>query len=447
MDMDVEKLMAQIAKDDVEEVAIEKLDDSPRNHFWTAAALYPTDARVRIDHYFKAELTKALEQFPIVNFIDVSAGRSERIIKSKDIRQAAVEIVKIVKNDFPNAKIKFLGINIKRDYFFLIMGNDEVAVFIDYVVMDVSKIETVTAHFFARDPAKIEESQLLKTLQRISKKESLRTYVLKIPVKIFTSDGRGELYSIDHTVPMDIRYIALLPEMYPFLEDPYALIADYFRTDEPIIVFKGDPGTGKTFFMGYISTILLGVEAQTSHIRNIISMIDDKYKESYQYLLQILSESYATDSFREIDSMNLVTPDSISYIKDVIIDYGARIIALDDGGYALASRDLSESARTIETLLSISGGFFFRDLKIMITMNTSGKMDEAVLRAGRTHSINEFGRLTPEDVDKFVERYNKVFNASLNISFDNPVTLAELFAVVKGKTWHKVTRSKRVGFM
>jgi hypothetical protein len=170
-----------------------------------------------------------------------------------------------------------------------------------------------------------------------------------------------------------------------------------------LALFSGPPGTGKSTYIKYLSTITN---------RRII------------YL--------PSASIDEITS-----PDFLTFM----IDCKNSILLLEDAEKVLISRELKENPG-ISNILNMTDGLLGDCLSVFIiaTFNTTrDKIDQALLRKGRLVLEHEFDKLTVENCNKILEIIKS------DRKTDVPLSLADIY--VSEENYHaKKEQKRKVGF-
>jgi energy-coupling factor transporter ATP-binding protein EcfA2 len=180
-------------------------------------------------------------------------------------------------------------------------------------------------------------------------------------------------------------------------------IASYLDANKNgLILLSGDPGTGKSTFIKYLTT---------------------KTKRKVIYL-----SSGAVEQ--------LTNPDFLSFM----MMHRNSILLLEDAEKVLRSRD-SQDNDAISNILNITDGILGDCLNILViaTFNIDReKIDSALVRKGRLLLEHYFKALSVEDSNKLL---NKIGSSKKT---DVPMTLAEIYN--EEDNFHEKKEQKRVGF-
>jgi hypothetical protein len=147
---------------------------------------------------------------------------------------------------------------------------------------------------------------------------------------------------------------------YPFLRGGVKkYFEEYMASSAPVLVLKGEPGTGKTSF---IKTFI---------------------------------KEYALNTMFTFDQSIM---ESDYFYCDFLTDSKYKLLVIEDADLLLASREKHDN-RTMGKLLNISEGLIkLEGKKIIFSTNIQqiGRLDEALIRPGRCFDVLSFGRLTKE---------------------------------------------------
>lgn len=217
-----------------------------------------------------------------------------------------------------------------------------------------------------------------------------------------SSDGMLNLQRFDIKLPqkkidLQLNYGTEASEKFD------KVIGHISKNKNGLVLFSGDPGTGKSTFIKYLTT-------KTS--RKVI------------YLSSGAAEQ-------------LTNPDFMSFI----MGYRNSILLLEDAEKVLRSRE-SQDNEAISNILNITDGILGDCLNIMViaTFNIDrDNIDSALVRKGRLLVEHHFSALPAEDC-------NKIFKSMKSSrKTDVPMTLAEIYN--EDDNFHsKKEEKRRVGF-
>jgi ATPase family associated with various cellular activities (AAA) len=176
-----------------------------------------------------------------------------------------------------------------------------------------------------------------------------------------------------------------------------------------LYLFHGDPGTGKTTYIKYLSSVLK---------RCVI---------------------YVPTSF--IDA--IVDP---SFIP-ALLDKKHCVIVIEDAEKALLEREAGDSSSLVSTILNLTDGIMgdIFNISIIATYNNPRHMlDKALLRKGRLKKEYHFEKLTVETAQKLIDTFRKDYNVT------EPMSLSEIYNIdnenVTSDEVADTKKEKRIGF-
>lgn len=230
------------------------------------------------------------------------------------------------------------------------------------------------------------------------------------------SDYYVKNFSLEGKVPSFIH----VDEHYGdgFLEFHEKMMARIKNDSKGLVLFHGDPGTGKTQY---------------------IRMLLDQLTRANKSIL------YVPPSF----SSQLTEPQMIEFVSDWVLDEDQDcILLIEDAEPLLEVRNGSDGRSTgISNLLNMTDGILNDMLGLMViaTFNTSiSKIDSALLRPQRLIARKEFCKISE------LQAYNLAKALKMPVpEIDYPATLAEFYAVEKEATvlFHTVKEdNKKIGF-
>jgi len=236
-------------------------------------------------------------------------------------------------------------------------------------------------------------SNLMKEFEEVWKTKILKP---NEKVNVISRNSSGGLSST--TLPIK-KYDKFYPEIYPHIPDPIDFIDKYLSSSSNILIFLGEPGTGKSALIG-----------------EIIKRSNSKVSVVYD------PEVMKNDSL----------------YTDFISNEDRGILILEDADIILEDRIISQN-EVMSRLLNIADGIIdTSNFKIIITANIKNKhnIDSALIRPGRCFDIIEFKDLSYEDA----LRAAKAIGVNLIEDKDN-FTVAEIF-----NSKSQISTKRKVGF-
>lgn len=230
------------------------------------------------------------------------------------------------------------------------------------------------------------------------------------------SDYYVKNFSLDGKVPQFIH----VDEHYGegFGEFHEKMIDRIKKDSKGLVLFHGDPGTGKTQY---------------------IRMLLDQLTQANKSIL------YVPPSF----SSQLTEPQMIEFVSDWVLDEDQDcILLIEDAEPLLEVRNGADGRSTgISNLLNMTDGILNDMLGLMViaTFNTSiSKIDSALLRPQRLIARKEFCKISELQAHKLAQALNVPFP-----EIEYPATLAEFYTVEQSATVlvHTVKDdNKKIGF-
>lgn len=260
---------------------------------------------------------------------------------------------------------------------------------------DNDKKEEKIPQYFCKVLYQNEENlnKIVSCFERIEEKKRKNIYLL-------CKSGEG-FYTrrFDVTLPkvdIDLHYNDGINEKLD------KIISTLKRDRSGLMLFSGNPGTGKSTFVKYITS---------------------KIEKKIIYLPSATAEHLTDPGF-----------------LDFVIDCKNSIFLLEDAEKVIRSRDSNDNA-AVTNILNITDGLLGDCLNIFViaTFNTSrDQIDKALLRKGRLLYEHHFEELS-------IEKCNKIFkNMGLDKKADKPMSLAEIFN--DEDNYHKEEEEKTIGF-
>jgi len=184
-----------------------------------------------------------------------------------------------------------------------------------------------------------------------------------------------------------------------------------------LIIFHGEPGTGKTYYIRML-------------LKDLV-----KSKKNVLYVPSNFIDSFLDPSF-------------ITFLSDWILDQNnPTIILLEDAECLVESRDSGVRSLGISNLLNITDGILNDILgtQIILTFNTKlDYIDSALLRPERLLARKEFTTLTIEESNKLMKHLN------IDQEVTKEMSLADIYSLKNNRTvlYHNIREKKsKVGFI
>lgn len=178
------------------------------------------------------------------------------------------------------------------------------------------------------------------------------------------------------------------------------------NNDKGIILLHGDPGTGKTSYIKYLTGIIKE--------KNVLFIPPS--------MAEILSE-----------------PSIIPFL----MEHKNSILIIEDAERVISDREINGSAAGVSNILNLTDGILGDCLSIQIiaTFNMKReKIDSALLRKGRLIVEHKFQNLNVEDTNKLLKSLNKDYISQ------EPMSLADIYNVDVETFRSDNTKINKIGF-
>lgn len=177
------------------------------------------------------------------------------------------------------------------------------------------------------------------------------------------------------------------------------------KNDKGIVLLHGEPGTGKTTYIKFLTTL-----------------VKDKHMI---FVPPMMAES-------------LTDPSIIPFL----MDYKNSILIIEDAEKVLGSRETGSMGQSTSNLLNLTDGILGDCLNIQIiaTFNTKrDNIDDAFMRKGRLIAEHKFEKLNVEDTNILLKHLKK------DIVVDHEMALSDIYNI--DTEVHKTTKEKgKIGF-
>jgi len=176
------------------------------------------------------------------------------------------------------------------------------------------------------------------------------------------------------------------------------------NNDKGIVLFHGDPGTGKT-----------------SYIKYLTKLINDK---EILFIPPTMAESLSEPS-----------------IIPFLMEHKNSILIIEDAEKVISDRELNGSSAGVSNILNLTDGILgdCLNIQILATFNMKKeKIDQALLRKGRLICEHKFEPLSIEESNKLLKHLGK------KKTVDKPTTLADIYNIDEDVV--RVENKKQIGF-
>lgn len=245
---------------------------------------------------------------------------------------------------------------------------------------------------FLNEKFKFIEKDLKKFKKRTSRNKTNTSIIIK----------RGDDFSLSEThnnIKCDIK------KNYggDFVDINNQIIEKLNKNKKGLYLFHGDPGTGKTTYIKYLSS---------------------KIKKKFIFIPPCLTS-------------NIDSPDFLSFLSK----HKDSVLVFEDAENILLSREDDPNNFRISSLLNMTDGIVsdLLNMHVIMTFNTDKEnIDSALLRKGRLSHIHEFKPLE-KDI------YSEYFDIDIDDDNDKPKTLADLYNLEQ-ETGFKQKTKNPIGF-
>ena len=189
------------------------------------------------------------------------------------------------------------------------------------------------------------------------------------------------------TMPIKETEIEIIPEAYPWIENPTDYINRYLKSSSPILILSGPPGTGKSTF-----------------IRHIINQAPKEFEIYSVYDEDIMKRDDLYTNF-------------ISNSKEAML-------VIEDAD-RLLERRIEDQNTTMSKILNVSDGIIDLTMKkILFTTNIENinDVDQALIRPGRCFDILEFRNLSKDEARILADKIGKDLPIHRSPSMQYPIS-------------------------
>lgn len=277
-----------------------------------------------------------------------------------------VSVSRSISMDTFKDKLTEFGIPLKKLY-----NRHSVSADNDFVILLTTRGSTDNVHYVHFYWLDCFDSEKLKLFKEYIESVSKPLEGKKLPKFNLVTIGQNGPSTITKTLKKQIDID--VDNSYNLDIDIETIKSDIKDDTSGLMIFAGDPGTGKTTFIKY------------------------------------LAQEFPDKNFFFLSNSNLGLLSDPKFTTYCLDEMENAILVLEDCERAMLSRDINKSF-DISNILNITDGIVgdMLNMKIIATLNTHDKIDSALLRKGRLIRKVEFKKLSPEQVANMANKLGKV---------------------------------------
>jgi len=365
--------------------------------------------------------TKAFDDFPVVPQFILNNEAHPYIMSSGDIIVSYDSFFKDLMEKFPSSKILFTKqilqkdgkiepiktiLEIKYNLYIDIILDREDCRFYDSTSIDMllnqlenfKKSDDVRIGYFNILYGESTDKKLIIELVDLAKKNRVVKDESVNKIGMLCSES-GDFYMKDFI--LEKNYDLIEPDLHygeGFLDFHNQLIYRFEANKKGLVLFHGEPGTGKTYY-----------------IRHLMKELSKRNK----YLIYVPSS--LIESMFDSSIINFISTFVMEKQKEGI----NCVLLLEDAEQLLVSRKGDERTLGISNLLNITDGILndLLHIQVIATFNTNiSNIDEALTRPERLIARKNFKKLSKEKTKELVDFLK------IDISVNSGMTLAEIYS-------------------
>lgn len=197
-----------------------------------------------------------------------------------------------------------------------------------------------------------------------------------------------------------------------------------------IILFTGEPGTGKTYA---VRALMRGIKDVSF---NYILDPERFFGEDANYMMEVIlrGQEEAPLMFNIYDDEGDLNPSKKS---------NAQFLILEDVGELISADAKLRAGQGFSRLLNVSEGLIGQGLNLTILLTSNDHIKDfhpAIFRNGRCAASIEFQQFLPEDAEKWLQQ------RGIDLAIKEPIPLSDLFALKDGNNAKKKKSRQKLGF-
>lgn len=340
------------------------------------------------------------EQIYVIKYKAIPSTRNDKTTYSnkilKILSDLGFSVLCKLENIHGGKSLKLDIINRSSEEIFFILDEKEVMAKVKRV--KGAKDHTITFYY------NIDKGSLDEQID-ISEINKFRTKKKKTNISLIKSQGGGylDIEEYELNVPqmdLEMNYGSEFKKIHDTIIKRLNT-----KDDKGIVLLHGEPGTGKTTYIKYLTTLV-------------------KNKEVI-FVPPMMAES-------------LTDPSIIPFL----MDYKNSILIIEDAEKVLGSREQGSTSQSTSNLLNLTDGILGDCLNIQIvaTFNTKREnIDSAFMRKGRLIAEHKFTKLSVEDSNKLLKHIGK------DVTVDESMAVSDIYNI-DVDVYKTIKEKNKIGF-
>jgi hypothetical protein len=349
------------------------------------------------------------QTYPFVkNYAEIPLNHVEFMIDFESFSKEAVYVKEVFEEKTYDSQVESAVYRLSKGYFAEINVGyhslDDYATTVQDILRKLSKRESlaIVGSFTLYCPpgtSPLKNSELEKDIFELLKKHRIEKNITTPCIGMICQED-GDYYMKDFYIKKDYTLKNADLHYGEGFGNFHEKLMERFKEDSKgLVLFHGNPGTGKTYYIRSLMKELIRLE---------------------KYII------YLPPSMVE----NMVDPNMMNFLSSVVMDKAEEgkscVLLLEDAEPLLSSRKTENRSPGITNLLNVTDGILndMLNIQVIATFNTDlANIDEALLRPERLIARKQFKRLKKEDAQKLIDLLKIEKTATENM------TLAEIYSL------------------